>query len=409
MSNTGGRTRREIMADAAKMAAAASVAGLAGCFPDVGGRWAPVCVDPDAGTSANVPAPRPVTPTVVEVSKPDSVDKNGIIQPDVVAAMLDAGLTALAQKAALFNATLPPVDAGADDSDAGASDADGGTDHLGLTGQGGSDNPWRVLLPNYRPGMRIGLKVNCLNQWVVTSPALVHAIVVSLRDKLGVDPGHIVVWDRVLDELKHHGKYSADDLAGAQLLGTQLKSGSAPDAGTPGTADEPGYGDMISPTIECRSPRLSRILTDRTELTINCSVFKVHGQSGVTAAMKNIYGIIDIPASYHGSILHTGLPKLYALPAIRNSISLNICDALIAVANGNTDTEATDPPPRRILLAQDPVAMDSYALDLMNKVRASMAGGRGLPPIETSLTQWLDNAVAHGLGTRNYDLVPLAS
>jgi hypothetical protein len=346
---------------------------------------------------------------VVEVSKPDSVDKNGIIQPDVVAAMLDAGLTALAQKAALFNATLPPVDAGADDSDAGASDADGGTDHLGLTGQGGSDNPWRVLLPNYRPGMRIGLKVNCLNQWVVTSPALVHAIVVSLRDKLGVDPGHIVVWDRRLDELNRHGKYSADDLAGAQLLGTQLKPGLAPDAGTPGTADEPGYGDMISPTIECRSPRLSRILTDRTDLTINCSVFKVHGQSGVTAAMKNIYGIIDIPASYHGSILHTGLPKLYALPAIRNSISLNICDALIAVANGNTDTEATDPPPRRILLAQDPVAMDSYALDLMNKVRASMAGGRGLPPIETSLTQWLDNAVAHGLGTRNYDLVPLAS
>jgi len=410
MSNTGGRTRREIMADAAKMAAAASVAGLAGCFPDVGGRWAPACVDPDAGANANAPTPRPVTPTVVEVSKSDSVDKNGIIQPDVVAIMLDAGLTALAQKAALFNATLPPVDAGVDDNNAGSSDADGGVDDgHAIVSDADPNNPWKVLLPKYRPGMRIGLKVNCLNQWVVTSPALVHAIVVSLRDKLGVDPGHIVVWDRRLDELNRHGKYSADDLAGAQLLGTQLKSGPAPDAGTPGTADEPGYGEMINPTIECRSPRLSRILTDRTDLTINCSVFKVHGQSGVTAAMKNIYGIIDIPASYHGSILHTGLPKLYALPAIRNSISLNICDALIAVANGNTDTEATDPPPRRILLAQDPVAMDSYALDLMNKVRASMAGGRGLPPIETSLTQWLDNAVAHGLGTRNYDLVPLAS
>ena len=407
MSNTGGRTRREIMADAAKMAAAASVAGLASCFPDVGGHWAPVCVDPDAGASANVPAPRPVTPTVVEVSNPDSVDAKSIIQPDAVAAMLDAGLAALAQQAALFNATLPAPSAGALESAADTSDGDGGVGDAdaGAWGAGSDPNsPWRILLPGYRPGMRIGLKVNCLNQYLPTSPALVRAIVASLRDKLGVDPGNIVVWDRRLDELKRHGKYSADDLAGAQLLGTILQT--VQDGGVPETSSDgqPGYGDVISPTIECQSPRLSRILTDLTDITINCPVLKTHGVSGVTAAMKNIYGVIDIPGNYHKPLLETALPKLYALPKIRNSISLNICDALIAVVNGDTDAAPNDSP-KRILLSQDPVALDSRALSLVNERRAAMS----LAPVDTTVLRWIDNAVSRGLGTKNFSLVPLTT
>jgi|GEM_PF-1112391 hypothetical protein len=409
MSDTGGRTRREIMADAAKMAAAASVTGLAGCFPSVGGHWAPACVDPDAGANANLPIPRQVTPTVVEVLNANSINASYIIQPEVVADMLDAGLTALAQKAAQFNATLPPVDAGVDDSDVYASDADGGVDDGGAGAWGvGSDpdNPWRVLLPKYRPGMRIGLKVNCLSPYVPTSPALVHAIIVSLRDKLGVDPAKIVVWDRRLDELNRHGKYSADDLAGAQLRGTRRDQPQDGGISDTNTDVQPGYGDQISPTIECRSPRLSRILTELTDLTINCPVFKRHMVSGVTAAMKNIYGIIDIPGSYHRPVLETGLPKLYALPAIRNSISLNIVDALIAEVNNDT-ADPSDFAPTRILLSQDPVAMDSYALVLLNKIRASIGGGAGLPPIETSLTGWIDKAAALGLGTKSFSLIPL--
>jgi uncharacterized protein (DUF362 family) len=347
---------------------------------------------------------------VVEVSNADSVNASFIIQPDVVADMLDAGLKALAQQAALFNAALPAPNAGALESAADTSSADGGAEDgdAGTWGVGSDpDNPWRVLLPKYRPGMRIGLKVNCLSPYVPTSPAVVHAIIVSLRDKLGVDPAKIVVWDRRLDELNRHGKYSADHLAGAQLLGT--RNDPPQDGGIPDTNTDvqPGYGEQISPTIECQSPRLSRILTELTDLTINCPAFKRHGVSGVTGAMKNIYGIIDIPGNYHANI-QTGLPKLYALPAIRNSISLNIVDALIAEVNSDT-AQPSDFAPRRILLSQDPVAMDSYALVLLNKIRASIGAGAGLPPIETSLTGWIDKAAALGLGTKSFSLVPLTT
>ena len=97
--------------------------------------------------------------------------------------------------------------------------------------------------------------------------------------------------------------------------------------------------------------------------------------------------------------LNTALPKLYALPAIRNSISLTIVDARIAVISGDTSS----PPnatPGRILLAQDPVALDSYALVLMSQLRTAA----GMKPLVSSLP-WIDNAAAAGLGSEKYSLI----
>jgi hypothetical protein len=307
--------------------------------------------------------------------------------------MVDAGLTALARQTMMFNAGVSAPDGGADSS--GPSDVV-------------VDNPWKLLLPNYS-GQRIGLKVNCLNGFVPTSPAIVRAIIASLRDKLGVDPTRIVVWDRYLSELTTAGKYSDDDLAGAQLLGT-LTRGYDITTETEDTVTPPGlgYGDApcgAPPDDKGNLPRLSRILTDPkyTELTINCPVFKTHKQvSSITGALKNAYGMIHNPGNYHFPLSNTAIPQIYAIPAIRRSISLTIVDALIAVINGETSA-AANASPGRILLAQDPVALDSYALDLMNQLRASDRGKMG--PVDSTKTVWLDNAEIAGLGTRNYKLI----
>jgi uncharacterized protein (DUF362 family) len=129
-------------------------------------------------------------------------------------------------------------------------------------------------------------------------------------------------------------------------------------------------------------------------------VLKTHNVSGITAALKNIYGIIDIPGKYHKPI-QTALPTLYALPAIRNSISLTIVDGLVGVIKGDTDSSDVVPI-RRILLAQDPVAIDSYAVDLVNQLRG--AADLPVPPVEADLLRWIARAEALGLGTTKYSL-----
>jgi hypothetical protein len=235
----------------------------------------------------------------------------------------------------------------------------------------------------------------------------VRAIIASLRDKLGVDTHKIVVWDRFDSELRGAGKYSDDDLAGASLFGTLTAP--IPKGGTEDMVTLPGrgYGDTpcgAPPGDDGSLPRLSRILTDPsyTEITINCPVFKTHkAVSGITGALKNIYGMIDNPGQYHNSV-NTALPKLYALPVIRRSISLTIVDALIGLINGDTD-QAANAHPGRILLARDPVALDSYALDLMNQLRAAPPFNMG--PVDSTTTVWLDNAANAGLGSRTYKLI----
>jgi uncharacterized protein (DUF362 family) len=168
--------------------------------------------------------------------------------------------------------------------------------------------------------------------------------------------------------------------------------------------DGNGYGDApcIAPKgTKGNYPRLSRILTDQTNLTINLPVLKRHPESGYTGALKNSYGMFDNPAEFHKTVITTALPELYAIPAIRNSISLTILDALLGVITGD-NASFHDCAPSRLLLAQDPVAMDSYGWDLLTQLRVA----QGYPADDADIPNaWLDYAQKLGLGTRTYSLV----
>jgi hypothetical protein len=353
----GGATRREFLTGAARLTAGAAVVGAAGhagvgcLFPDVGGKWASItgqCLD-DGGV-----APPTASARVVEVYREDSVATAPAValNPAAMRPMLDAALASLTDAA---------------------------------------ESPWATLLPDYGDTTRIGIKVNCLNQYLATSVPLVKAIVDSLMEGLGVDAARITVWDRRQDELTRAG-FTSDALGGVTVVGTVTSI-----TDTSG----PGYSKAICGEVAGKTPLLSKIITEQTDVTINVPVLKTHVVSGITAAFKNIYGIINNPGDYHSNA-NDALPALYALPPIRNHLRLTIVDALIAVLTGGT-SDPPDAQPKRILVGQDPLAVDSYCLTLANQLRTQFASPPG--DVDPSLLVWLDNAAETGLGTRSYELV----
>jgi uncharacterized protein (DUF362 family) len=366
-------TRREMLTGAAGAAMAASAGALAGCFPGVGGDWPDAgpdaasdavascgCAPPDAATNGDEPKSSVAsTGLVATIQRDDSIDSKGKslgqTQLDATQSMVDALLSKLA---------------------------------------GGEANPWPTLIPSINSCTRVGIKVNCLNSFFPTSPAVVRAIIASLITKQGICPTNILVWDRRLDELQSAWKNSMPLLQGALLRGT---FNSTTDLGGP------GYTEPWGP-IGSKSPRLSRILTEQTDVTINCPVLKTHGQSGITAALKNVYGVIDNPGDYHGDLLQTALPEIYRIPQICNSIKLTVVDALQAVTSGDTADRPTMTP-GRIFASRDPIALDRYAYDLINQLRTL----RRQSAVEASIVSWIDYAHQLGLGTKQYTLVEAGS
>jgi len=346
-------TRRRFLAGTARVAAGVSAATAAGCFPDVGGDWAKQRLDCEGGSLPPVTGPSRVVTALDDAAvTTDPVTHRNTIDAGVVRDMLDRVLVALA---------------------------------------GGDAHPWPVLLPGCTSSTRIGLKVNCLNGNCSTSVPVVSALVASLRDGFALPPEQIVVWDRRGDELARAGFTS--ESVGATVMGTVTSLDDS---------SGPGYEGAYCP-VNGKTTRLSRILTERTDITINCPVLKTHDVSGVTGALKNVYGIIDNPGEFHND-LATALPAIYAMVPVHSGIRLTIVDALIAVTAGSTSSPP-DAVPKRIFASLDPLAADRYALDLVNDVRATSNPGKS--PVDPASTTWLDNARGLGLGALAYDLVSL--
>ncbi|MCB0689887.1 MAG: DUF362 domain-containing protein [Saprospiraceae bacterium] len=114
------------------------------------------------------------------------------------------------------------------------------------------------------------------------------------------------------------------------------------------------------------------------DFMINVAIAKDHREAGVTGVMKNNYGCTDNPVGTHGSTwrrLDSPYPgtKL-CVPVFYKSLNeitpciLNIMDALVGVYHGgplagrvfHTNT---------LTVSKDPVAMDTYLLNLVNEHR----------------------------------------
>lgn len=222
-------------------------------------------------------------------------------------------------------------------------------------------------LPFFSTRDVIGMKVNAIsfkglsNKPLATHyPALTNAIILSCAEA-GIEEKQFLIWDRSDAELVNLG-YTLNKMTDKlRVFGTYKHH-----RGTEGIGFHPKQH-----RVGTKSTRLSRILTDICTAMINVPVIKPHPLAGITGALKNHYGSIDNPASFHsGACTNPGIPEITAIPAIRSKERLVICNALQSLYKGGISWKPENAwAYGGIILGTDPVAVDSICLKILNEKR----------------------------------------
>ncbi|MCK4306287.1 MAG: DUF362 domain-containing protein, partial [Candidatus Eisenbacteria sp.] len=240
--------------------------------------------------------------------------------------------------------------------------------------------PWRSL---FSSADTVAIKINGLASGHLSPrKELVWAIVEGLRSA-GVSDGRIIIWERTTRELQRSGFPLQTSAAGVRAYGTDALRGG-------------GYAATFE-TFGSVGSLVSRIVSNYATALINVGVLKDHDLAGLSAGMKNLYGLIHNPNRYHDNACDPFVAEVAALPSVRRTLRLTVVDATIAQAQGGP---AYVPewiwPCNRILLGLDPVACDRVAWDTIEKERA----GRGLPSLTEAKREptWIQTAAGYGLG-----------
>ncbi len=255
----------------------------------------------------------------------------------------------------------------------------------GLKELTGSSDPGAAWSRYVRPTDVVGIKVNCLGgRDMCTRPALAQATVDSLRT-VPLPLNQTVVWDRSSREL---------DRCGFTLNRRRKESYLC--FGT----DERGLGYEEELTVHASVGSLySTLLTRHCTAMINMPVLKDHGLCGVTASLKNIFGALHNPNKYHEDRCNPFIADAYSVPFVRRKHRLVICDALLVQYRGGPSFHPQWAEPLgSILLAEDPVAIDSICAGILDRLRSR----KGHPPIEEGggVPAYIRTAAdeEHGLG-----------
>lgn len=237
----------------------------------------------------------------------------------------------------------------------------------------------------------IGLKTNGLGgKGISTHAVLVFAIAERLQ-RAGVRPGNILVWDRNERDLEACGLTINFDASQVRCFGSDVS----------------GFEDEVE-TFGSSKVRFSKILTRECAMVINVPILKDHSMSGVTFALKNMYGVVERPQDLHATGCNPGVADLNAFPVIKQKIKLTIGDAMTSVYEGGPLFRPEHLwRPNALIVGEDRVALDQTAWGILEKKRAEMglktleAAGRPPRYIATAADE------VHGLGVNDPQRIKL--
>jgi len=237
-----------------------------------------------------------------------------------------------------------------------------------MTSYTGRDKPieaWKHILPPGAPDKVIGLKTNGLGGKGISSHAVLAMAIAERLQQAGVKPGNIIIWDRNARDLEACGLTINTDPSRVRCFGSDVS----------GFEDEPAaFGSAVN-------VKLSKILTRMCDMVIGIPILKDHSMSGVTFAMKNMYGVVQRPQELHAGGCNPFVADLNCIPVVREKVRFTIGDAITSVYDGGP---AFHPErlwqPNALIVGEDRVALDHTALQLLERKRAEA----GLPTFEAA-------------------------
>ncbi len=225
----------------------------------------------------------------------------------------------------------------------------------------------------------VGIKVNCLaGKHLSPRVELVEALV-DLIAAVGVDRHRIIVFERSDRELQGAGFTIRRQSPPYRCVGTNNDFDRQPSSsGAIGSC----FARMVSKTCTA---------------LVSFGVVKDHDLSGISAGMKNWYGVIHNPNKYHQNGCDPYIADVVRHPFIRDKLRLTILDGVIAQCNGGPAFRSDGVfELGKVPASTDPVAADLWAWREIEAERAR----RGLPTLEAAgrPVRFLATAAREGLG-----------
>jgi uncharacterized protein (DUF362 family) len=236
-----------------------------------------------------------------------------------------------------------------------------------LTGEKSVRDAWAKFID---PKDIVGIKINPSGAPACcSSPEIIREIIDAVRS-VGVAPRNIVVYDRYSYEMDI-GSYQALLPTGVRIVGIQDAFNSGVDGYEPNIyCDANFFGEW-----ETRSYMATIVANEVTKI-INVPTMKDHSASGVTGALKNLaYGTFNNVARTHQAP-HTFTNPLIGLMCtvepLRSRAVLHIMDGMRMVWHGGPLTQIQDFIEQSgiLMVATDPVAMDTIELEAIDKKRS---------------------------------------
>lgn len=225
---------------------------------------------------------------------------------------------------------------------------------------------YEALFPELDLTTKIAIKINSLaGNGLCTHPEVAETIIDGLSQmKNSTFPlSNITVFDDRMESLMNNAgfplKNDPNDYKVLSTFGETNKFG------------EKNWGEA-SHDVSGIAQRLSKIVED-ADYIINVPVLKDHSNAGITFTLKNFYGIVNNPSDMHSDSSQASktwcdpyIAGVYKLVA--DKVNLIVGDAIFGAHKGGPSTAPTFIL-NSLLVSTDPVAMDMYALKLINDER----------------------------------------